>query len=286
MMYTIFTQKTLPLLLKNFMARMVLLLCLSNSSWALVSAQVAIYNDTGSSGGGAWLTGINSIKDMLYTYGYSYTDISPGQINNTSNLNNYYEVILFPGGWAGSYNNLLNGTGRNNLRKFVRNGGGYFGTCAGAYHACDIVKWTPYSGASTSTYNYPLNLYLGKCHGSINEIIAWTTSTGCGGSAPRKGAKMTNIKVNTSALPGVNRNTSILYYGGSWFDNTAGVTVMASYDVPGSPAHNKPAMIKYNYGQGKVFLTGPHPEVSMSGCKLFYSSNNWYLMHKVLQQLM
>ncbi len=257
---------------------------LSSLASALVPATVAIYNDTGYAQGGAWSTGINSIKDMLYSYGYSYVDITPGQINSTSNLKNYYQIILFPGGWAGGYNTVLNNSGRQNIRNFVSSGGGYFGICAGAFHACDIVKWTPNPQSNTSTYNYPLNLYMGKCHGSINEIISWTQATGC--SNPAYGAKMTNIKVNTSQLQGVNYHTSILYYGGSYFTNTGNATIMARYNVPGSPAHNKAAMILYNYGSGKVFLSGPHPEVAMNGCTLYYNSNNWWLMHKALQKLL
>ncbi len=68
----------------------------SQASTALVPATGAIYNDTGYSQGGAWSTGINSIKDMLYSYGYSYVDITPGQINGTSNLNYYYQIIVHP----------------------------------------------------------------------------------------------------------------------------------------------------------------------------------------------
>lgn len=45
------------------------------------------------------------------------------------------DVVLFPGGSGSRQGKTLGGTGREMVREFVRNGGGYIGICAGSYLA-------------------------------------------------------------------------------------------------------------------------------------------------------
>jgi glutamine amidotransferase-like uncharacterized protein len=255
-------------------------------SWSLDGADVAIYNDT-SYGGGAWEDGIDAIKAMLDSYDYSYQDITPDEINNTSNLNSFYKMIIFPGGWAESYNTYINLQGYDNVRRFIFNGGGYFGICAGSYFASDIVIWKPEFKTSKEIYDYPLNIFHGIARGAVLGIKEWTSPTGCS-SGITHGATMTTVKINNDILPDINTNLRILYYGGPTFrpfafQHQAGkIRVVATYIVPGHPADGAPAMILFRYGKGKVFLSGPHPEISFDDCNLYYDNETWELMNEVI----
>lgn len=260
------------------------------NSWGLNSADIGIYNDTSFPEGGAWSEGLTAIKAMLDTYGYTHEDITPTDINNPSlNLSSLYRMVIFGGGWAGGYNTSVSETGFNNIRGFVANGGGYFGICAGAYFASDMIMWKQNWLAPIEVYNYPLDLFNGLGLGAVVSIKEWTASTGCA-SGITKGAAMTSVRIDNSVLPGIDNVLNILYYGGpAFFPNpfapTTGFTVAATYMVPGDLLDGTPAMITYTYGNGKVFLSGPHPEVSFYDCSLTYDNATWKLMKSVISML-
>lgn len=256
-------------------------------SWGLDGADAAIYNDTSSPNGGVWPEGLNAIKAMLDSYGYSYEDITPDQINNTKDLNSLYKIIIFGGGWAESYNIYVNPSGYENIRRFIFNGGGYFGICAGSYFASDRVIWKPDFETPKEIYNYPLNIFHRIARGAVLGIKEWTSPTGCS-SGITYGATMTTVNINNDILPNIKTNLRILYYGGPIFipfafEHQAGkISVVATYIVPGHPADGGPAMILFPYGKGKVFLSGPHPEISFDDCSLYYDNETWELMDNVI----
>ena len=262
-------------------------------SWGLRGADIGLYNDTSFNNGGAWELGLIEIKKMLTAYGYSYEQIGPLEINNTKNLNALYKVILYGGGWAEGYNTYTTQSGYKNIRNFVKNGGGYFGICAGSYFASDIVFWKEDYEAMPGIYNdeYPLNLFKGVGKGPVLDIKEWTSPTGC--ETIPEGAAMTTVDINNSVFPNVAPKLEILYYGGPLFIPFANewekITTIATYNVPDSPADGKPAMIIFPYGNGQVFLTGPHPELYYDFDQCTITAQNqiiWKLMHNALSLLM
>ncbi len=52
-----------------------------------------------------------------------------------------YDVVIFSGGSGSAQAKSLGDVGRERVREFVRNGGGYVGICAGAYLACSNFSW-------------------------------------------------------------------------------------------------------------------------------------------------
>ena len=77
-------------------------------SWGMVD--VAIYDDSAYTYGGTWTAGIDAIKTMLESYGYSYVTVTPDNVN-LSNLTSIARVIIFGGGWTGGYITYLNSYG-------------------------------------------------------------------------------------------------------------------------------------------------------------------------------
>lgn len=174
---------------------------------------------------------MNATVDILHA-----SDIKAGELS-------YYDMIVIPGGWAGTYNEELAGSGITEIREFVRNGGSFFGVCAGAYFGCNLVYW------ENGALDYPLDLFGGKGVGPVEEIASWPNYA------------MTEIILNHSSsiidFSKEPQNHTVMYYGGPWFDISGqdGVHTLATY-----AANNMSAMIAFEYEDGRVFLSGPHPE--------------------------
>jgi len=158
-----------------------------------------------------------------------------------------FHIIAVPGGYAYNYYLDLGNSGANAIIDFVADGGAYWGSCAGAYYALEEFEWTEYE--ETGTYYYGLGLFPGRGVGPIADIADWPNYA------------MTDVLMNVSnELIDFSQEPathSIMYYGGPFFETEGvdGITTLATYSSNGMPA-----MIAFEYGQGKVFLTGPHPE--------------------------
>jgi glutamine amidotransferase-like uncharacterized protein len=263
-------------------SRLASLLLVSTASVFAVSVKdIAIYNDTDDvewPNGGAWATLVTATSTLIEALGYSWEYIDADDVNN-NDLGEYYQLIFFPGGWAGGYNEYINETGDQNIRDFVSEGGAYMGMCAGAFFASDTVHWRENGAVSTlqNVYDYPLDLWPGIADGSINDFQPWTSSveTGC---TLLPGARMVDLKVNTAVLPALIPTVNVLYYGGPVFRPPNGKwtneTVIARYDMDGFSADEAAAMILFPYGKGRVFLSAVHPELSLNEtCDLYYDND-------------
>jgi glutamine amidotransferase-like uncharacterized protein len=158
-----------------------------------------------------------------------------------------YHFVVVPGGWAYDYYQDLGSTGITRIRDFVSSGGVYWGSCAGAFFACQDVIWSE-NGVPTVTH-YGLNLMPGAGIGPIVEIADWPNLA------------MTEItlnKTNTFIDLLKENNTAVTcYWGGPRFniDGLSDIEVIATYSM-----NDFPAMIAFEYDAGRVFLSGPHPE--------------------------
>ena len=128
-----------------------------------------------------------------------------------------------------------------NIKKYVANGGGYLGICAGATLACKYLDW------EVGRVGYEVcgsRISLIDCHaiGSVTRKLFEYSS--------ESGAEM--IRIDTA-------NYSFYGYvnGGCKFvTNSSKNCVLASYEYGGA------AVISTNFGSGKVVITGVHLEVS------------------------
>ncbi|MDO8509066.1 MAG: BPL-N domain-containing protein [Nanoarchaeota archaeon] len=226
---------------KELIIVLISLLLIIPSVYAL-NADFAIYT-----GSGTWEHSITSFEKFLDWKNLTYEEINSWDLNH-ANLSGNYKAIFFPGGWAYNYKKSIHSSGNQNIRDFIQNGGSYIGMSAGAYFACDNVNW------EGQNYPYYLNLFHGSCVGPIEEIAPWPNYV------------MTTMAINNSHSANIYEPATedILYYGEPYFipDQNQEMQVLASWIVPANPsADNTPGIIGFNYGEGRVLLFGPHPEI-------------------------
>ena len=220
----------------------IVLLIFSIINVLATNADFAIYT-----GSGTWEHSIIAFEKFLEWKNLTYQEINAWDINHNSLIGNY-KAIFFPGGWAYNYKKSIHNSGNQNIRDFISSGGAYIGMSAGAYYACDNVRW------EGTDYPYYLNLFHGDCIGPINEIAPWPNYV------------MTTMSINQTHSANIYepQTEDILYYGEPYFMpyQNQEMQVFASWIVPSNPtANNQSGIMGFNYGQGRVLLVGPHPEI-------------------------
>lgn len=153
---------------------------------------------------------------------------------------------FFLGGGAGTpYMQKLAGEGNRRIRGYVRNGGIYFGICAGAYYACRDIVFEEDIPELCIKNQTGLNLVEGRAVGTLYKeynLLPYALTA--------FSAKVVQIRFQDG------RTYPALYHGGPFFDGPDG-EILAVYD---SPAEDRAAVITKPFGRGKVVLSGVHFE--------------------------
>jgi glutamine amidotransferase-like uncharacterized protein len=227
---------------RNLVFLVSLVLLSSIVSVSALNADFAIY-----AGSGTWEPSKTAFKNFLEWKGLTWEEVDKNDINK-KRLIGKYNGLFMPGGWAGDYNRDIKLAGDQHIRDFVSGGGAYIGMSAGAFYACDITIW------EGNTYNYPSDMFDGDCIGPIDEIAPWPEYV------------MTTMDIDQSHEANIYEpaQRDVLYYGEPYFVAHPGqeMQTFASWIVPANPmADGKPGIIGFNYGQGRLLLVGPHPEI-------------------------
>lgn len=197
---------------------------------------IALYSGSGADG-----ECVQATRKMFEWMNYTVALIDAEYINNKGLAN--FSILCVPGGNMYQYAQDISSSGKENVKNFVRNGGGYIGICGGAYFASEKVVWR-----GTQLPMIPLGIFSGKAEGPNNEIV------------PYPDYNMCRVNIMDSAHPITESEPSstwMLYYWGPALmpNKDTNVTILGKYD-----RGNQPAMLASNYGLGRVFLIGTHPE--------------------------
>lgn len=213
----------------------------------LFEIQVALFNGTG-----ADAQCVLAMTKLFEWMGCNVTTVQGGDIK--SGYLDDFDVLAWPGGHYPGYWWEVGLLGRLEIQEFISDGGGYIGICGGAWWACDYMVWMGDPNYPPPEYKVEgdelnLDLFPGVARGPIEEITPFWTGT------------MTKINIVnhthpiTDSLPNY---MQILYFGGPHLlpYEDADVTILGRYAVTGTPA-----IIGCEYGEGRVFLSGPHPDI-------------------------
>ena len=189
----------------------------------LEGIKVAVYGGRGA---------VNHCAIALF-YLFEWLNADVDWINESDILNGVlksYEIVAYPGGSALQYHVEIGNEGVDIIRDFVFNGGSYVGICGGSTFACENhIEFfngsraiTPYEG--TGPYLIDMNVNR-ECEGP-----------------------------DLSDLPGT---YSTMYWGSVAFVPSHGFEI---YPVALYGEGGQTGMLAFNYGNGTVFISSPHPE--------------------------
>ena len=171
-----------------------------------------------------------------------------------------------------------------NIRGFVRNGGGYIGVCAGATEA---LMGSPYPYLNLVDASYHAGWFTPS--EPAEGDWEWRTLMGPLLLEIMKPKHPVMFGYGQNAvLPDYGPQVAVEYFGGpSMFNIGSSVTVLARYSAP---VHQIPsnrvldiwgsaAIVSTHFGSGKVILFGPHPEWP-GPCHRMYAQALYYAATK------
>ncbi len=206
--------------------------------WHIPKIKVALYLDVGCKGGGVihWAELLKSSPDVACTF-INAADVQAGKLKD-------FDVLVMPGGSGYDRYTQLGEEGFEKIRKYIREGGKYYGVCAGIALAL----------------NDPKRL----------RLIPYTREKN-----PVRGGFSGAVKLNARAeeLLGVPAGTRYFRYHDGPLPAKGDPVPDSEYEVLATfdshvmqkgksvtPMYGMPAMIYGRYGRGKVLVTVMHPE--------------------------
>ncbi len=157
-----------------------------------------------------------------------------------------YDVVIFSGGSGSAQAKSLGDQGRERVREFVRNGGGYVGICAGAYLACSNFSWgLGILNASTVSSKWM------RGSGFVEMEV---TVDGKPILGPVDGVFLVRYNNGPILKPG-DRADLPAYKPLALFR-----TEVAKNGTPVGVMVDSPAQAAASFGRGRVFVSSPHPE--------------------------
>jgi glutamine amidotransferase-like uncharacterized protein len=210
------------------------------------NVEVLIYNGTG-----AMESSVDGIADCLndsnnknmssHKFVYATTSV----INSTTLSG--YNVLIMPGGEALDYfdNNEIDNA---SIKQFVSEGNGYIGICAGAYAASNYINGDSPGWGLTPDVNTSIESYEG-----VLTISATSSGT------KLLNGTLTDIYMDTGPAMTTNNNQNVM---ATFADNNTGYV-------------GYPAIIEDTYGNGRVVLSGPHPEMNPQNPQLLTNMLLW-----------
>lgn len=159
-----------------------------------------------------------------------------------------FDVLIMPGGSGSQQAARLEEAGREQIRSFVRAGGGYVGICAGAYLATTYYDWS-----------------LGLINARVWDRCHWAR----GGADVELGMSPAGCRLlDCEPSVRVRYNQGPLLVPDNQPD-VPGYEVLATFETEvaekGAPAGamaGTHAIIRSMYGRGRVICFSPHPEVT------------------------
>ncbi len=225
-----------------FLLAGILLLCGSEPISAADDkpVRVALFNDEGAFG-----LGIPRITEQLgKTPEIKLTKVTGKEI--ADGVLKDFDVVIFSGGSGSKEAAALGDAGRENVRTFVRDGGGYVGICAGAYLACTGFSWGV-GVLNAKTVSSKWQRGKGDVEVEFTPLAPGITGLDAG----KKMIRYANGPIITAdSREGIAPFEPLAHFR----------TELAEHDSPKGVMVNAPAMVRGVFGKGRVLTSSPHPE--------------------------
>ncbi|WP_254510517.1 BPL-N domain-containing protein [Anatilimnocola floriformis] len=216
---------------------------------------VAVYDDLGATSSKEKLITALGKSDRFEVTRLKAEDIRAGKLAD-------HLVVMLPGGSSNTQGATLGEEGREEIRKFVRGGGGYIGICAGAYLA-------------TNDYDWSLHILNAK----VIDRRHWARGVADLELSFDEGSKY---------LLGVPTDRLILHYHQGPLLAQAGKdglpeyrelakfeTEVAKNGAPTGVMVGTTAIAAADFGMGRVLCFSPHPELTKDQEAMVHRSVEW-----------
>ncbi len=157
-----------------------------------------------------------------------------------------FDLVVFSGGSGSAQAEAIGEAGRENVREYVRGGGGYVGICAGAYLACSNFKW----GLGILNAGTVSSKWLrGQAFVDLEVSDEGRKITG-DVKSPFKVRYHNGPIIKPAGRSDVPAYTPVAYFRSE----------IAEFGSPVGVMVNSPAQAIGTFGKGRVFISSPHPE--------------------------
>lgn len=207
--------------------------------------KILIYCDYGCADIGNLQKGLS---DYFQNYGIEIATTDAAEIISGHSLNDKVLAFFMPGGASTPYRQKLSRYGNEAIVDYVKNGGLYFGICAGAYYACRDISFEA-DIPELHLERDGIGLIEGRAVGTLYKEFGLAPY-----SLTAASAAVTKIKwLEDEQLH------STFYHGGPYFElgHNEDCKVLAVYE---ETEPKFPAIVMKNVGQGKVIASGVHFE--------------------------
>ena len=202
--------------------------------------RVALFNDDGAFGQGIprITEQLGKVADIAVTK-VTGKEIADGVLKN-------FDVVIFSGGSGSKEAAALGDAGRENVRRFVREGGGYLGICAGAYLACTGFSW----GVGVLNAKTVSSKWL-RGKGDVEIEFTPPSQAATGIAAGKRTIRYANGPIITAdKRDGIAAFETLAFFR----------TELAEHDSPKGAMTDSPAIVRGVFGKGRVISSSPHPE--------------------------
>ncbi len=203
------------------------------------SLRIALFDDTGSGG-----KGVPAVSQQLGSVpGIELVKLDGDGIRRGLHG---FDAVVFTGGSGSRQASTIGLLGREQVRRFVERGGGYVGICAGAYLACDGFQW----GVQVLDAKTPSPKWMrGGADLQIEATAAGRETLGYpAGQFP--------VRYHNGPLLVPAGNAAIPDFEPLAFFRTE----VAENGSPPGIMTGSPAMVRGQFGQGRILVSSPHPE--------------------------
>lgn len=217
--------------------------------------RVGLFKDAGVAGKGVpRVTELLGKTDDIQVTLLSGNEIAAGVLTN-------FDVVIFTGGSGSKQAASLGEKGRGEVRRFVREGGGYIGICAGAYLACSGYSW----GVGVLNAK-PVSSKWARGTGDVEIEI---NSKGASLTSLPSGKRDVLYANGPVIQPGDEKDIPA-YESLAFFR-----TELAKNGTPEGVMIDSPALARGSYGKGRVLFSSPHPEQTRGMDDLIPSAVRW-----------
>lgn len=184
-----------------------------------------------------------------------------------------FDVLIFPGGSGSKQANAMQITGCENVTRYVRDGGGFLGICAGAYLCSSHYSWSLHlvnTAIFTGTRDIPGKGKKSMWYRGKSEQVSMAL-TEQGKAIFKSAADEVLVRFHNGPIVSPGTDSELPDYETLAYFRSE----VVRYEPQKGTMINTPAIVAGEHHAGKVIAISPHPETSPELESIILDSIHW-----------